>query len=67
MWLYAITWPANAGYVLAEDVWLADLADHIPAELVFGATTRRLYPHGGEEYSPGDRVPRTDDRGPRNR
>jgi hypothetical protein len=49
MWLYAITWPAQAGYVLAEDVWLADLADHIPAELVFGATTRRLYPHRREE------------------
>jgi hypothetical protein len=45
MWLYAITWPAHAGYVLAEDVSLADLAERIPAELVFGAPTRRLYPH----------------------
>jgi hypothetical protein len=49
MWLYAIAWPAHAGYVLAEDVWLCDLADRIPAELVFGAPTRRLYPHRIEE------------------
>jgi hypothetical protein len=49
MWLYAIAWPAHAGYVLAEEVWLADLADRIPAELVFGATTRRLYPHRSGE------------------
>ncbi len=49
MWLYAIAWPAHAGYVLAEDVWLCDLADRIPTELVFGAPTRRLSPHRAGE------------------
>jgi hypothetical protein len=49
MWLYVIGWPAHAGYVLAEDLWLCDLVDRIPAELVFGAATRRLYPHRTEE------------------
>ena len=45
LWLFAIAWPAHAGYVLAEDVTLCDLADHMPAELVFGAPSRRLSPH----------------------
>jgi hypothetical protein len=49
LWLYAIAWPAHAGYVLAEDVTLCDLADHMPAELVFGAPSRRLSPHRAGE------------------
>jgi hypothetical protein len=49
MWLYAIAWPAQAGYLLAEDLWLHDLGDWIPAELVFGAPSRRLYPHRTRE------------------
>ncbi len=49
MWLYAITWPAEAGYVLAEVLVLHDLADGVPAELIFGAPSRRLYPHPAEE------------------
>jgi hypothetical protein len=48
MWLYAITWPAQAGYVLAEDVVLCDMTDRIPGELVFGAPSRRLHPHRTE-------------------
>jgi hypothetical protein len=49
MWLYAIAWPAHAGYLLAEDVWLCDLVEHMPSELVFGAPTRRLSPHRTSE------------------
>jgi hypothetical protein len=48
LWLYAVTWPASAGYLLAEDILLHDLADAIPAELVFGAPSRRLRPNTGE-------------------
>jgi hypothetical protein len=44
LWLYAITWPASAGYLLAEDIFLHDLTDTIPAELVYGAPSRRLRP-----------------------
>jgi hypothetical protein len=44
MWLYAVTWPANAGYLLAEEILLHDLAEALPAELVFGAPSRRLRP-----------------------
>jgi len=43
MWLYAVTWPASAGYLLAEDILLHDLTDSIPTELVFGAPSRRLH------------------------
>ncbi|WP_372451752.1 DUF6758 family protein [Catellatospora tritici] len=41
-WLYAVTWPAQAGYLLTEDVVLHDLADWLPAELVYGALSPRL-------------------------
>jgi hypothetical protein len=44
LWLYAVTWPASAGYLLAEDILLHDLSDSIPTELVFGAPSRRLRP-----------------------
>jgi hypothetical protein len=44
MWLYVIAWPASAGYLLAEDIVLHDLADAVPSELVFGAPSRRLRP-----------------------
>jgi hypothetical protein len=49
MWLYAIAWPARAGYVLAESLTLSDLAEVMPAELVFGAPNGRLSPHRSEE------------------
>ena len=44
VWLYAITWPAPAGYVLAESIVLHDLAVSVPSELVFGAPSGRLRP-----------------------
>lgn len=46
MWLYAITWPASAGYVLAEDVVLTDLSEWTPPELVFGAPSPYLAGRG---------------------
>jgi hypothetical protein len=49
MWLYVITWPAQAGYLLAEEILLHDLTESIPSELVFGAPTRRLRPAAAEE------------------
>jgi Family of unknown function (DUF6758) len=44
MWLYAIAWPAPAGYVLADGIELHDLVESLPSELVYGAPTRRLRP-----------------------
>jgi len=44
VWLYALTWPAPAGYLLAETIVLHDLAESVPSELVFGAPTIRLRP-----------------------
>jgi hypothetical protein len=43
MWLYAITWPASAGYLLAEDVVLQDLSEWTPPELVYGAPSPYLH------------------------
>jgi hypothetical protein len=43
LWLYAVAWPAPAGYLLAEDVTLDDLSDRIPSELVFGAPSPYLH------------------------
>ena len=45
LWLYAITWPASAGYLFAEDLVLHDLTDWLPTELVYGAPSPYL--HGG--------------------
>lgn len=42
MWLYAIAWPASAGYLLAEDVALHDLTERVPPELVYGAPSPYL-------------------------
>jgi hypothetical protein len=44
MWLYAVAWPATAGYLLAEEIQLVDLGDTPTTELVFGAPSRRLRP-----------------------
>jgi len=49
LWLYAITWPATAGYLLAEEITLLNLADTLPSELVFGAPSRRLRPIDNRE------------------
>ncbi|HET9518497.1 MAG TPA: DUF6758 family protein [Actinoplanes sp.] len=43
MWLYAVAWPASAGYFLAEHVVLHDLTDWVPPELVFGAPSPYLH------------------------
>ncbi|HEY0696458.1 MAG TPA: DUF6758 family protein [Micromonospora sp.] len=43
MWLYAIAWPASAGYLLAEDVVLHDLTEWLPPELVYGAPSPYLH------------------------
>ncbi|MGH2602827.1 MAG: DUF6758 family protein, partial [Dehalococcoidia bacterium] len=43
VWLYAIAWPASAGYILAEHITLHDLAEFIPNELVFGAPSPYLH------------------------
>jgi hypothetical protein len=41
-WLWAVAWPAAAGYVLAEHLILHDLRDGLPGELVFGAPSPYL-------------------------
>jgi hypothetical protein len=43
VWLYAVTWPASAGYLLADDVVLHDLAEWLPTELVYGAPSPYLH------------------------
>lgn len=43
VWLYAIAWPSSAGYLLAEDLVLHDLAEWLPGELVFGAPSPYLH------------------------
>ena len=41
-WLYAIAWPAHAGYFFVDNPELRDLTEWLPAELFFGAMSRRL-------------------------
>jgi hypothetical protein len=43
LWLYAIAWPASAGYLLADDLVLHDLTDWVPPELVYGAPSPYLH------------------------
>jgi len=43
LWLYAIAWPALAGYLLADDLVLHDLTEWVPPELVFGAPSPYLH------------------------
>lgn len=45
VWLVAVAWPPAAGYLLADDLALADLTDWLPPEIVYGAPCERL--HGG--------------------
>lgn len=42
-WLYAVAWPASAGYILAEHVVLNDLTEWMPPELVYGAPCPHLH------------------------
>jgi hypothetical protein len=41
-WLYAIAWPAQAGYLFADTPVLHDLAEWVPGELLFGAPSPYL-------------------------
>lgn len=43
LWLYAVAWPADAGYLLAEEITLHDLTDWLPTELVYGAPSPYLH------------------------
>lgn len=45
VWLWAVLWPAEAGYVLLEHVVLHDLRDRVPADLVVGAPSPYLVRH----------------------
>jgi hypothetical protein len=42
VWLWAILWPAAAGYLLLEHVVLADLRDRAPTDLIVGAPSPYL-------------------------
>jgi hypothetical protein len=42
VWLYAVAYPAEAGYVLAEHIVLTDLTESLPSELVYGALSPYL-------------------------
>jgi hypothetical protein len=42
LWLWAVLWPADAGYLFAEDVNLLDLREIVPGPLVFGAPSPYL-------------------------
>jgi hypothetical protein len=44
--LWAILWPAAAGYVLAEDLELHDLRESVPPDLVVGAPSPYLMRRG---------------------
>jgi hypothetical protein len=42
LWLWAILWPADAGYLFAEDVNLLDLREESPGPLIFGAPSPHI-------------------------
>jgi hypothetical protein len=46
VWLYIVTWPSTAGFVLAEDLVLCDLGESIPSQLNFGAPSPYLHGKG---------------------
>jgi hypothetical protein len=41
-WLWAVAWPAPAGYLLADDLALQDLGEYVPDGLVYGAASPYL-------------------------
>lgn len=43
LWLYAVAWPANAGYLLAEEIVLHDLSEEVPTGMVYGAPSPYLH------------------------
>ncbi len=46
LWLYIVSWPAAAGFVLAEDLMLHDLGESVPQQLGFGAPSPYLHGKG---------------------
>ncbi|PZS35530.1 MAG: hypothetical protein DLM59_02895 [Pseudonocardiales bacterium] len=44
LWLWAVLWPLDAGYVFIEHVELHDLREHAPDGIVFGAPSPYLRP-----------------------
>lgn len=48
MWLYAVAWPADAGYVFCDDLVLRDLSEWLPSELVYGAPSPYLHGRVGK-------------------
>jgi hypothetical protein len=42
LWLWAVLWPAEAGYLLADNVELMDGRERLPGELVYGAPSPYL-------------------------
>jgi hypothetical protein len=44
VWLWLVTWPASAAWLLAEDLDLLDLRDRIYPDLPLGPPTDRLLP-----------------------
>lgn len=42
IWLVAVLWPASAGYLLVDDLVMADLTEWLPPEIVYGARSPRL-------------------------
>lgn len=43
VWLWAVLWPAEAGYVLLEHIVLHDLRDRVPADFLVGAPSPYLH------------------------
>ena len=52
MWLWAVLWPADAGYVLYEHVVLHDLREWTPPDLVVGAPSPYLLRHPPDPATP---------------
>jgi hypothetical protein len=46
LWLFAIAWPASAGYLFAEEWHLQNLVHGLPGDLVYGARSPHLPPLG---------------------
>ncbi|WP_164702376.1 DUF6758 family protein [Modestobacter sp. KNN46-3] len=44
VWLWLVTWPASAAWLLAEDLALLDLRDRVYPDLPLGPMTDRLLP-----------------------
>ena len=52
IWLYAVAWPADAGYVFSDEIVLHDLTQWLPSELVYGAPSPYLHGRVGKGTFP---------------